>query len=214
MLLEIFSDLICPWCYIGKVRFEKALELFDSAGNLDVVWRPFQLNPNMPVDGISRREYRIKKFGSWEYSQQLDSQVMAAAKEEGLDFNFDITEKTPNTFLGHKLVKFAEQHDCQDAVVDDLFAAFFCEGKDVGDKNFLLQVATRCGLDAAETERALADDTLASVVKTEEERGRSLGINSVPSFVANGRVLFSGAQQPERISAVLGAIGAEAHRAP
>ncbi len=202
-MLEIFSDLICPWCYIGKVRFEKALESLEGAQNLEVVWRPFQLNPTMPAEGISRREYRIRKFGSWEYSQELDAQVVAAAKGEGLDFNFEIAEKTPNTFLGHKLVKFAEQHDCQDAVVDELFNAFFCEGKDIGDRNFLLQVAVRSGLNEAETSKAFDDSKLSEIVSAEEARGRSLGINSVPSFVENDQVLFSGAQQPKVIAETL-----------
>lgn len=202
-MLEIFSDIICPWCYIGKVRFEKALEKLDADEQVEVVWRPYQLNPGMPVEGISRREYRIKKFGSWEYSQQLDAQVIAAAKDEGLDFNFDIALKTPNTVLGHKLIKFGEQRNCQDAVVTELFNAFFCEGKDIGDRNILVQLATRCGLNEAETNHALDDATLAEVVNAEEERGRSLGINSVPSFVLNDQVLFSGAQQPSIIAGVL-----------
>lgn len=198
-MLEIFSDLICPWCYIGKVRFEKALERLDAAERLNVVWRPFQLNPGMPVEGISRREYRIRKFGSWEYSQQLDAEVIAAAKEEGLDFNFEIALKAPNTVFGHKLVKFAEQNDCQDAVVTELFNAFFCEGKDIGDRSVLTQAAVRCGLDEGETQKAFDDPNLSNIVKAEEERGRALGISSVPTFVVNDKVLFSGAQQPSTI---------------
>jgi predicted DsbA family dithiol-disulfide isomerase len=199
-MLEIFSDIICPWCYIGKVRFERALELCDSVDKLKVVWRPFQLNPNMPKEGVSRREYRIKKFGSWEYSQQLDEQVLEAAKSEGLDFNFDITEKTPNTLLGHKLIKFAENKDCQDSVVSELFNAFFCEGKDIGDRLFLLELAGRCGLDKVETTNAFDDAALETEVKAEEMRGRVLGINGVPAFVMNEHVLFSGAQQPHAIA--------------
>lgn len=198
--LEIFSDLICPWCYIGKVRLEKALEMSGAGDELEIVWRPFQLNPNMPPEGVSRREYRIQKFGSWEYSQQLDAQVIESAKSEGLDFNFEIAERTPNTFLGHKLVKIAETHNCQDAVVTELFNAFFCEGKDVGDLQFLLTVAERCGLDRKETEDSLKSTELETLVKAEEARGRQLGINSVPCFVMNGRVLFSGAQQPQIIA--------------
>ena len=202
-MLEIFSDLICPWCYIGKVRFEKALELINGGDKLKVVWRPFQLNPQMPVEGVSRKEYRIRKFGSWEYSQQLDAQVIAAAKEEGLDFNFEIAEKTPNTFLGHKLVKFAEQNNCQDEVVNELFVGFFCEGKDVGDRDFLLKIAKRCGLDETKTSDALNDSNWDTVVKAEEERGRALGISSVPSFVMNDHVLFTGAQQPKSMAEIL-----------
>lgn len=198
-MIEIYSDIICPWCYIGKVRFEKALENLDANERPDVIWRPFQLNPGMPVDGISRREYRTKKFGTWEHSQELDAQVIDAAKGEGLDFNFEISLKTPNTVLGHKLIKFAELNNCQDAVVTELFDSYFCEGKDIGDKNILLQIATRCGLGETETIKAFDDPNLANLVKEEEEHGRKLGISSVPVFVLNDQILFSGALQPNII---------------
>ncbi len=119
--LEIVSDIICPWCYIGKRRFERALEQIDFADRIEIIWQPFQLNPNMPKDGVNRRQYRTKKFGSWEYSLSLDAQVTSAARDLGLPFNFALVEKTPNTFDGHRLLWYAHKHGKQSELAETLF---------------------------------------------------------------------------------------------
>src|SRR4029077_7022477 len=121
LLVDVISDVICPWCFIGKRRLEKAVAAVD--GPVGVRWLPFQLNPAMPKEGVSRREYRTRKFGSWERSLELDARVIAVGKSEGISFAFDRIDRTPNTFDAHRLIWLAERHGVQDAVVEALFRA-------------------------------------------------------------------------------------------
>src|SRR3954464_14907495 len=123
--IDIISDVICPWCFIGKRRLEKAVAALDGAHEVRVRWLPFQLNPQMPPEGVSRREYRTRKFGSWERSLELDAQVAAAGEGEGIHFAFERMERTPNTLDAHRLIWLAEQEGIQDAVVEALFRAYF-----------------------------------------------------------------------------------------
>ena len=133
--------MICPWCYIGKRRLEKAIAA--HGGPVQVRWLPFQLNPTMPKEGISRREYRTKKFGSWERSQELDAKVAAAGKAEGIHFAFDQIERTPNTLDAHRLIWLADKEGVQDAVVEALFRAYFTDGRDISNRQTLLDVVAR-----------------------------------------------------------------------
>src|SRR5271168_3524851 len=121
--IDVVSDVICPWCYIGKRRLEKAIAILDRQHEVRVRWLPFQLNPTMPKDGISRRDYRIKKFGIWERSLELDAKVVAVGKEDGIHFAFDRIERTPNTVNAHRLIWIADKQGVQDAVVESLFQA-------------------------------------------------------------------------------------------
>ena len=129
LTVDVTSDVICPWCYIGKRRLEKAIVAVGDEHDVQVRWLPFLLNPTMPKEGISRREYRTRKFGSWERSLELDAQVVAAGESEGIQFAFDKVEQTPNTIDAHTLIWLAGQHECQDSVVESLFHAYFVEGK-------------------------------------------------------------------------------------
>ena len=201
--IEIVSDIICPWCYIGKRRFERALELTDFADRIKVIWQPFQLNPNMPKDGLNRRQYRTQKLGTWEYSLSLDAQVTAAAREVGLPFNFALVEKTPNTFNGHRLLWYAHKHGKQNELAETLFKAYFCEGSDIGDSAVLVRLAGKSGLDERATRVFLESSEGIAEVGQEEEKARNLGVNSVPTFFADGEPLFSGAQAPEDIRFML-----------
>jgi predicted DsbA family dithiol-disulfide isomerase len=130
--IEIYSDIICPWCYIGKRRMEAGLKLLDQEFNHTIVWRPFQLNPDMPLEGITRKIYRSRKFGSWERSVAMDTELAATGKSLGIDFNYDKVLMTPNTFAAHRLLWWAEQRNVQDPLVEALFSAYFVEGRDVG----------------------------------------------------------------------------------
>ena len=132
LAVDVISDVICPWCYIGKRRLEKAIAAFEGH-QVQVRWLPFQLNPTMPKEGISRREYRIRKFGSWERSLELDARVVAVGETEGIHFAFDRIERTPNTVDAHRLIWLADQQGCQDAVVEALFVAYFTEGRDISE---------------------------------------------------------------------------------
>ena len=136
--VDLISDVICPWCFIGKRRLEKAIAALGKP--VKVRWLPFQLNPTMPKEGISRRDYRIKKFGSWERSMQLDADIIAVGKQEGIHFAFDRMERTPNTLDAHRLIWLADQESCQDAVMEALFQAYFTEGRDISNCQTLIDV--------------------------------------------------------------------------
>jgi predicted DsbA family dithiol-disulfide isomerase len=201
--LEVFSDVICPWCYIGKRRLERALGLLGDRYEVQVLWRPFQLNPGMPPEGIDRRAYRTAKFGSWERSLELDARLTAVGAEMGLPFAFDRIAQTPNTFAAHRLIGHAQDRGKQDAVVEALFRAYFTDGHDIGERLVLCHLAADAGLDRFEVETFLAGDEGVGELRLEEERGRRQGIDGVPHFLIAGRVALSGAQHPEII---LGAI--------
>src|SRR3954470_15618232 len=193
--VDVISDPICPWCFIGKRRLEKAVAAHD--GPVRVRWLPFQLNPQMPREGVSRREYRTRKFGSWERSLELDAQVAAAGAGEGIAFAFDRMERTPNTLDAHRLVWLAEQEGVQDAVVEALFRAYFTEGRDVGARQTLLDVVAGAGLDRGQAEGVLTSGGGLEAIREADELARRVRVEGVPFFVINGRVPLSGAQPPE-----------------
>jgi predicted DsbA family dithiol-disulfide isomerase len=193
LTIDVISDVICPWCFIGKRRLERALNGRPAA----VYWHPFQLNPDMPRDGIDRKPYRIKKFGSWERSKELDAQAAAAGQGEGIAFNFDRMIRMPSTLDAHRVIWLAGKRGIQDSVVEALFRAHFADGRDLSDPVNLADVADGAGLDRAEVDELLAGDKGLDVVRAGEEQARRLGISGVPFFVVNGRVALSGAQPPE-----------------
>jgi len=194
--VDVISDVICPWCYIGKRRLDKAISALAGRHEVRVRWHPFQLNPQMPGGGMDRRAYRTAKFGSWERSQALDSQVAAAGAREGLVFAFERMKRTPNTLDAHRLIRLAGREGTQNAVVEALFRAYFTEGRDVGDRQTLLDVVDGAGLGRGRAEAELdAEDGLAAI-RAEEEQAHRLGVQGVPFFVVNGGVALSGAQEP------------------
>src|SRR6266436_4477130 len=161
--IDVISDIICPWCYIGKRRLEKAVAL---AGwdDVRVQWHPFQLNSQMPKAGMNRKEYRTAKFGSWEQSLTLDAQVTEAGRAEGIPFAFDKIERTPNTLDAHRLIWLAEQDSVLDAVVEALFRAYFTEGRDITIVPTLLDVVSDAGFDRSRAETLLnGDDGVAAI---------------------------------------------------
>jgi predicted DsbA family dithiol-disulfide isomerase len=195
--IAIYSDLICPWCYIGKRRMEQALQQLSSGTNVSRSWHPFQLNPAMPRAGLNRKMYRTKKFGSWERSQAMDEQVTAAGKTAGIEFRYDLQTHTPNTFDSHRLVWLAGNLGVQDAVIEGLFRAYFCEGANFSDGKKLIEIGVSAGMDAPQLERSLASEGSGSEVREEEQRARMLGISGVPFYLINKTVSFSGAQPAE-----------------
>jgi len=195
LTIKIYSDVVCPWCYIGKRRLERALA--QVGRDIRTTWRPFQLNPTMPKDGMDRRTYLEAKFGSLTAFHQMEEHVLAAGAAERIPFTFEKVARTPNTFLAHRLIWHAEQQGCQDAVVESLFRGYFTEGADIGSVPVLGQLAGRAGLDAAVVESFLHSEEGATEVKAEEAAGHRLGIRGVPYFVINGTVSISGAQPPD-----------------
>ena len=206
--LEVVSDTICPWCYVGKRRLEAALAAIGDDLSFEIRWRPYELNPNMPRGGVDRRTYRSSKFGSWEKSLELDAQVRAAGAEDGLDFHHQRIEKTPNTLLSHVLVRSAGETDIQSDIVEALFRAYFVDGKDVGDRAVLAAIASEAGLDQATIEQALDNEELRADVKAEARAFAQSGIGGVPTILLNRFSLFSGAHRSERIERVLRAAAA------
>jgi predicted DsbA family dithiol-disulfide isomerase len=194
MYIEIYSDVVCPWCYVGKRRLERALGQLKDSVPVQVHWRPFELNPTMPEDGMDRTEYLESKFGSLEAFRRLEEHVLAAGDAEHIRFAFEKITRTPNTFLAHRLIWYAAQQGRQDAVVDSLFKGYFEEGADLGLPSTLDRLAGQAGLNA---ERFFASDEGTADVKTEAAAGHQLGIRGVPYFVLNGMYGISGAQPVE-----------------
>ena len=197
LFVDVISDVICPWCYVGKRRLKKAIDSVKGQYEVRVRWHPFQLNPTMSREGISRREYRIAKFGSWERSQELDARLIAVGLDEGIPFAFDRIERTPNTLDAHRLIWLADQHDCQDAVVEGLFRAYFIDGRDISNRRVLADVVVELGMDRQLIEGTLNSDEGTDALRTAEELSRRHGVGGVPFFVFNEEVALSGAQAPE-----------------
>jgi len=195
LAVDVMSDVICPWCYIGKRRLEKAVAA--HGGSVRVRWLPFQLNPQMPKEGVSRREYRTRKFGTWERSLERDAQVAAAGAGEGIHFAFDRVGRTPNTLDAHRLVWLADAEGVQDAVVEALFRAYFTDGRDIGARPTLLDVVAEAGLDRGKAEGVLTTGGGQEAIREAEELARRFRVEGVPFFVINGRVALSGAQPPD-----------------
>lgn len=197
LAIDVISDVICPWCYIGKRRIEKALAALDGQHDVKVQWHPFQLNPTMPKEGISRREYRTRKFGSWERSMELDAKVIAVGESEGIHFAFDKSERTPNTVDAHRLIWLADQNGCQDAVVEALFRAYFTVGEDIGNRQTLMDVTAEAGLDRQAADAMLNSHDGMDVISNGREMSQRHQVDGVPFFIINNAITLSGAQAPE-----------------
>lgn len=199
--IDVISDAICPWCYIGKRQLERALDIMAAHHcSVAVAWHPFQLNPDMPADGAEREKYRIAKFGSLERSKQLDRRITEAAASVGLEFHLDRITRTPNTVNAHRLIRFAGRKGVQDAVVEELFEGYFCKGADIGDAKILADIGAEGGLDRAEVLAMLASDEGRKEVLAADQMARNAGIQGVPSFALQGHVLFSGAVPAEEMA--------------
>ncbi|TDL89484.1 DsbA family oxidoreductase [Meridianimarinicoccus aquatilis] len=194
--LDIFSDPICPWCLIGKTQLDRALA--QRPGHpFKIVWHPFQLNPDMPAEGMDRREYLETKFGGRDRAVKVYSQIDDAARAIGLELNFEGIKRTPNTRNAHRLILWSEIEDKQDAVVDALFTAYFIDGRDIGDVDVLADIADASGLDAAVVRRLLSGDSDISEIVDRDATARAMGLSSVPTFIVGGQHAVPGAQPAE-----------------
>lgn len=201
--VDVISDVICPWCYIGKRRLEQAIAAIGGEHEIggehdvEVQWHPFQLNPTMPKKGISRKEYRTNKFGSWERSLELDANVVAVGESEGICFAFDQIQRTPNTDDAHQLIWLAGQKGCQDAVVEALFRAYFCDAFDIGNRQTLIDVVVEAGLGRSVAEGMLDGDDGMAAMADAREMSRRAGVNGVPFFIIGQKTALSGAQSTD-----------------
>jgi predicted DsbA family dithiol-disulfide isomerase len=202
--IDIVSDAICPWCYIGKRQLERALETLSQEGlHFSVHWNPFQLNPDMPKEGRDRATYRAMKFGSTERAREIDERVAGAAANVGLGFRLDLMLRTPNTLDAHRLIWLAGRENVQDAVMESVFAAYFIQGRDIGDRDVLADCAAQAGMDRAAVADFLAGDTAAQEMLAADGAAREAGVNGVPSFFLDGYGLYSGAMPAETMAEAL-----------
>ena len=199
--LDIFSDTVCPWCYIGKKRLENALNKYKNLV-IKQTWRPFQLNPGMPPDGMDRQEYLISKFGSSDAAKTVYENIYEEGVKEGINFNFDLIEVTPNSFNSHRLLALAYKVDIQEKVLDDLFESYFLHGKNIGDPNILLQIAIKHNINAEEFKSYLSDQENIEPLANEAIQAKKMGINSVPTFIVNRQIVINGAQTSENFELI------------
>ena len=202
--IDVVSDVVCPWCYIGKRRLEAALaRLRETEPDLPIQirWHPFQLNPDLPAEGIDRRQYVETKFGGPERARQVYARVGAAGETVGIPFAFDAIVRQPNTLDAHRLVAWAQSRNegDPDALVEQLFRAYFLEGRYVGDREELVRLAEAAGYDPTDARTFLDSDELKDAIADADLRARSMGISGVPFFIFGGKTALSGAQEPEAL---------------
>ncbi len=194
--IDLFADVICPWCLIGKCRLERAMTKRPEV-DVAIHWRAFQLNPDMPPEGMPRDHYLAAKFGGVARSQQVYDRIAAAAEAEGLDIDFGRIARTPNTVAAHRLIAWSRQQQQDDIVVEALFQAYFQDGRDIGTTTTLTDIATESGLDRDAAEAYLASDDGLESVTAETRFAYENGITGVPCFIINRRYAVTGAQDPE-----------------
>lgn len=207
MRLNVIFDTVCPWCYIGKRRLERALALRPKL-SVSIQWHPFLLNPDMPPSGIDRTAYLIKKFGSEARVRRIFGAIGEAGQSVEIDFAFDRIRRTPNSIPSHKLIRYASHRIAADSLVEDIFEAYFVKGADIGQVDILLDLAARHGLNLDALQEYLESETDADVVYEENARAHRLGINGVPAYNFNGGMVISGAQEPEVLVRVMDAASA------
>jgi predicted DsbA family dithiol-disulfide isomerase len=195
--IEIWSDIACPWCFIGKRRFEAALAEFEHRDDVRVIWRAFELDPEAPPERLGDRAERLaKKYGmTVEQARGAEQQLVATAAAEGLEFRFDIA-RSGSTVDGHRLVHLAQSHGLDDAMKERLLRAYFEQGELIADHETLVTLATEVGLDPEEVRAMLAGDALLDEVRDDERAAGELGVQAVPTFIIDRAVGVSGAQDP------------------
>jgi predicted DsbA family dithiol-disulfide isomerase len=211
VVVDLISDVVCPWCYIGKRKLEAALaELRSSEAGTGVAvrWHPFQLNPDIPREGIPRAAYLEAKFGGRARAGEIYARVKQAGAEVGIPFDFDRIIRQPNTLDAHRLVAWAQKRGdprARDDLVERLFRAYFIDGRDIGDRDELARIAREAGFPFEEAQAMLASDKESSEVLAEDREAREVGVGGVPFFIFNGRTAVSGAHEPDTLLQALDA---------
>jgi predicted DsbA family dithiol-disulfide isomerase len=201
LTIDVVSDVVCPWCYLGKKRLERALA--ENGEATQVRWRPYQLDPTIPAGGLDRQAYMRNKFGDDGRLEQIHERLRALGAEEGIAYAFDKIERSPNTLDAHRLIRWAAEAGVQDAVVDRLFSLYFEQGRDIGDRKLLAEVARAAGMDAQSVEKRLAEGTDEREVQQEIAQAQSLGVTGVPFFIFASRFGVPGAQSAEVLTSAL-----------
>jgi predicted DsbA family dithiol-disulfide isomerase len=209
MKIDIISDTICPWCFIGKRRLERALAVLEGPAPA-ITWHPFQLNPDMPGEGMDRGLYLELKFGGAARAHQIYRAVTEAAAGESLAFSLERIARAPNTLASHRLIHYAAGNERQPEVVENLFRAYFLDGRDLGALEVLAEVAGESGLDREAVRRYLDGDDDVELIRARDRHARQIGVTGVPCFIINGSYAVSGAQDPEVFSQVFAVARQEA----
>lgn len=200
--ISVISDVICPWCFMGKRRLERALASLGLADTTTIHWLPFELNPDMPEAGMTRADYRAAKFGR-ERADQLDREMTARGREEGIAFAFDRIARTPSTRRAHRLIALASESGRDGILAEALFQAYFEEARDIGAQEVLLEIAKAAGIEREAAATALADEELGRRVAALERRAQEIGVSGVPFFIVDNAWALSGAQPTEQWIAAL-----------
>ncbi|HTH18395.1 MAG TPA: DsbA family oxidoreductase [Magnetospirillum sp.] len=196
MKIEFIFDTVCPWCYVGKRRFERALAKRPGT-RADIRWRPFLLNPDIPLEGIDRRTYLDRKFGGPARVQRVHSAVAAAGEVEGITFDFDSITRAPNTLNSHRMIRFAAGMGREAETVEALYRGYFCEGRDIGQISQLVDIGAALGLPEKALESYLLSDADIAAVMNDNARAHRLGVNGVPCLVLEDLYAVAGAQEPD-----------------
>ncbi len=211
--LDILSDPICPWCYIGKTHLDKALASVPDHPFV-IEWHPFQLNPEMPDDGMDRRDYLEQKFGGKEGAVRAYAPIVEHAENAGLSINFEGMKRTPNTLDAHRLIHWAGVENKQNEVVNALFDAYFVQTRDIGDHEVLADIADSVGMDAAVVLKLLKSDADREDIRNRDSHSRQMGVNSVPTYIVANQHAVPGAQPPELWEKVIGEIMEQIKESP
>ena len=206
--IDVISDVMCPWCYIGKRRLEKALAMVPDVP-VDIRWRPYQLDHTIPEAGMDRKEYLRNKFGSDEQAAQVYGPVRAAGKDEEIPFEFEKITVSPNTLNAHRVIRWALAEGVQDAVVERLFQLYFTEGANLTDKKVLADAAVGAGLERAVVERLLDSEADVHETRAEISQAQQMGVTGVPAFIIGNRYAVMGAREPEAIAQAISQVAKE-----
>ena len=208
--IDVVSDVMCPWCLIGKRRLEKALTMLDGI-EVEVRWRPYQLDSTLPEEGKDRQQYLEDKFGGPEQAREIYGRIEEAGKSEGIDFAFDKIKVAPNTLNAHRVIRWAANggEEAQQKIVERLFELFFIEGANIGDPAVLLEAAGTVGMNVEVMETLLPTDADLAEVQNEIEAARKMGVTGVPCFIINNKYAVMGAQEPATIAEAIRGAAAE-----
>ena len=202
LTIDVVSDVVCPWCYLGKKRLARALAN-ETGEPIPIRWRPYQLDPSIPPGGLDRQTYMRNKFGNDGRIEAAHDRLRALGAEEGLSFAFDKIQRAPNTLDAHRLIRWAFLTGAQDRVVDRLFNLYFEQGRDIGDRRLLVEVARECGMDDELVAKLLEDGSDEKEVREEIAQAQSLGVTGVPFFIFASRFGVPGAQSVDVLSTAI-----------
>lgn len=202
--IDVVSDVICPWCFLGKRRLDKALAQFEDDAFL-IRWRPFALDPTLPPEGMDRIEYLTGKFGK-ERLATLHDPLKAAGEKDGVPYRFEVITRTPNTLDAHRVIRWAHTAGRQQDVAERFFMAYWNEGKDIGDRKVLAAEAGAAGVNAAQIAELLDSDQDVENVRAEMRHAVNIGVTGVPTFILGQRYALSGAQPPEVLADAIGRV--------